>query len=217
MKHARRWFIVFLMIALGLSLGCAKKTIRSDAVYTPSRTPTAAEAKPEGAPEAKPESGAESAAAADREKKLQEENLREQALREQALREKAQQEEASRKETAAREAAATAKLEPVYFAFDQWSIQDDQKELMVKNSDWLKSHPRVNVRAEGHCDERGTSEYNLALGQKRAEAAKAFLEGLGISGKRISAVSYGKERPLDPGHNESAWAKNRRVDFVPAK
>jgi peptidoglycan-associated lipoprotein len=67
---------------------------------------------------------------------------------------------------------------------------------------------------EGHCDERGTAEYNLALGQKRAEAANAFLEGLGIAVQRISAISYGKERPLDPGHDEAAWAKNRRVDIV---
>ncbi len=216
MKHLRRWLIFLLMIALGLSLGCAKKTIRSDAMNTPSKGSGAAEAKPETAPEGKPEA-AESAAAAERGKKIQEENLREQALREQALRDKAREEEASRKESAAREAAAAAKLEPVYFSFDQWSIQDDQKDVMGKNSDWLKSHPKVNIRAEGHCDERGTSEYNLALGQKRAEAAKTFLEGLGISEKRISTVSYGKERPLDPGHNESAWVKNRRVDLVPVR
>ena len=75
----------------------------------------------------------------------------------------------------------------------------------------------MKVRLEGHCDERGTAEYNLALGQKRAEGVKSFLEGLGISSQRMAAVSYGEERPLDPGHNEAAWMKNRRVDIVPAK
>jgi peptidoglycan-associated lipoprotein len=134
------------------------------------------------------------------------------------MREKALQEEAARREAAAREAALkTAKLEPVFFDFDQWSIREDQKEVMAKNSQWLKSNPNVKVRLEGHCDERGTAEYNLALGQKRAEGVKSFLEGLGISSQRMIPISYGEERPLDPAHNEAAWAKNRRVDIVLAK
>jgi peptidoglycan-associated lipoprotein len=88
---------------------------------------------------------------------------------------------------------------------------------MAKNSQWLKSNPNVKVRLEGHCDERGTAEYNLALGQKRAEGVKSFLEGMGISSQRMATVSYGEERPLDPAHNEAAWTKNRRVDIVQAK
>ncbi|MGA2959522.1 MAG: peptidoglycan-associated lipoprotein Pal [Thermodesulfobacteriota bacterium] len=213
MKYARRWLVLFLVVALAFSFSCAKKTIRSDAVrYSP---PRATEVKPETT-EAKPEAASpESSAALEREKKLQEENLREESLREKALREKSAQEEAARKEAATREAASKAtNLEALYFDFDQWSIREDQKDVLQKNAEWLKANPKVKVRLEGHCDERGTAEYNLALGQKRAEAANAFLEGLGIAVQRISAISYGKERPLDPGHDEAAWAKNRRVDIV---
>jgi len=211
-KEARRWLIVLLLMALAFSFSCAKRTIRSDAVsYPPARVePRAAEVKPEAKPEAV---SPENAADLEKQKKLQEENLREESLREKAL-----QEEAARRDAAAREAAAKeTKLESVYFDFDLWSIREDQKDIMQKNSEWLKANPKVKVRLEGHCDERGTAEYNLALGQKRAEAVKAFLEGLGINRQRISAISFGKERPLDPGHDEVAWAKNRRVDLVPVR
>jgi peptidoglycan-associated lipoprotein len=207
MKGIRLFLVGLVILTFGVGIGCAKKTIRSDSpVYTPSRVePGPAEARPE-------------AAAPEKEKKLAEESLREESLREKALREKALQEEAARREAAAREAASKSiSLEPVFFDFDQWSIREDQKEVMAKNSQWLKSNPNVKVRLEGHCDERGTAEYNLALGQKRAEGVKSFLEGLGISSQRMATVSYGEERPLDPGHNEAAWMKNRRVDIVPAK
>ncbi len=110
-----------------------------------------------------------------------------------------------------------AKLESVFFDFDQATIREDQRELMQKNAEWLKANPKIRVRVEGHCDERGTAEYNLALGQKRAESVRIFLEGLGVNGQRMSAVSYGKERPQDAGHSEEAWARNRRVDLVPVK
>ena len=86
--------------------------------------------------------------------------------------------------------------------------------LVVKNSQWLKANPQARIKIEGNCDERGTAEYNLALGQRRADAAKDFLEGLGINSKRMQTISYGFERPLQQGHDEAAWAKNRRVDFV---
>jgi peptidoglycan-associated lipoprotein len=205
---------VVLILGVGIFSGCAKKAVRSDvATYTPSRV---VEAKP---PEPKPESATpDQSAAAEGEKKLREESLREEDLRQKALREKASQEEAARKAAADREAALKAsKLEPVYFEFDQWSVREDQKEVMVKNGEWLKANPNTKVRLEGHCDERGTAEYNLALGQKRADSVKAFLEGLGVSSQRMNTISYGEERPLDPGHNEAAWVKNRRVDIVPVK
>jgi peptidoglycan-associated lipoprotein len=212
-KNLRFLTAVLMILAIGAVFGCAKKTIRSDAVgYTPSRVePGPAEAKPEA-------ESADKTAALEREKKLSEENLREEALREQALREQALRDKALQEEAARKEAALkAAKLEPIYFEFDQWSIQQDQKEIMVKNSQWLMANPNVQVRLEGHCDERGTAEYNLALGQKRAEAAKVFLEALGISSQRMIPISYGEERPLDPGHNEAAWAKNRRVDILAVK
>ena len=226
MKNSKFWLVIFLMGILAFSFSCAKKTIRSDAgSYIPPAGETKpGEVGPRERPEAKleavsPERGAE----LESEKKLKEENLREEALRDRTLQEETarretQAREAARRETEAREAARkAAQLEPVYFDYDQWSIREDQKDIMLKNAEWLKANPRVEVRVEGHCDERGTAEYNLALGQKRAEAGKAYLEGLGINSQRISALSYGKERPFDPGHNEDAWAKNRRLDFVPIR
>jgi peptidoglycan-associated lipoprotein len=78
----------------------------------------------------------------------------------------------------------------------------------------LKKYPKVKVQVEGDCDERGTIEYNLALGERRANATKKYLVSLGVSADRISTISYGKERPLDPGHDEEAWAKNRRAHTI---
>jgi peptidoglycan-associated lipoprotein len=207
------WMVVIIFI-MALGTGCGKKTVRSEAVpYTAAEAGKGAEAKPEMKEEAKlepisPEKAAE-------QKKIQEETLREQAMREKALREKAMAEEAARREALARQAALKGmKLEPIHFDFDQAVILDSQRQTMINNSEWLKAHPQAKIRIEGHCDERGTSEYNLALGQKRAEAAKRFLEGLGIPALRMSTVSYGEERPVAEGHNEEAWAKNRRAEFV---
>ena len=77
----------------------------------------------------------------------------------------------------------------------------------------MRANPRYSVRIEGHCDERGTNEYNIALGERRANAAWKFMNALGISGNRLTTISYGEERPADPGHNENAWSKNRRDEF----
>jgi len=212
-KSVRIPLLVALILAVGIFSGCAKKAVRSDtAAYTPSKVvePKPSEPQPEVKSEA---SSPDQSAAAEREKRLREESLREEELRR-----KAQQEEAARKAAAEREAALKArKLEPVYFEFDQWSIREDQKEVMAKNAEWIKANPNTKVRLEGHCDERGTAEYNLALGQKRADAVKTFLEGLGVSRQRMSTISYGEERPLDAAHNEAAWVKNRRVDILPVK
>ncbi len=105
-------------------------------------------------------------------------------------------------------------LQRIHFDFDKYNIREDQKPILIKNAQWLKAHPTVKILIEGHCDERGTEEYNLALGEKRAKAVRDFLISLGISPDRIKIVSYGKSRPLDPRHNEEAWAKNRRAEFV---
>ncbi|RKX65746.1 MAG: peptidoglycan-associated lipoprotein Pal, partial [Thermodesulfobacteriota bacterium] len=90
----------------------------------------------------------------------------------------------------------------------------DAAEILKKKAQWLKEHPEVHLLIEGHCDERGTEEYNLALGERRANSAKEFLVNLGIDPKRISVISYGEERPVDPRSCEEAWAKNRRDHFV---
>jgi len=105
-------------------------------------------------------------------------------------------------------------LQRIHFDFDKATIRKDAAEILKRNAEILKKYPKIKILIEGHCDERGTNEYNLALGQRRAEAAKRFLVDLGISPDRIETVSYGEEKPLDPGHDESAWAKNRRAEFV---
>ncbi len=108
-------------------------------------------------------------------------------------------------------------LERIHFDFDDYSLKEEAKTILTKHAQWLKEHPTVRLVIEGHCDERGTSEYNMALGQKRAESAKKYLVELGIDSGRIETVSFGEEVPLDPGHTEEAWAKNRRAEFVVKK
>jgi peptidoglycan-associated lipoprotein len=103
--------------------------------------------------------------------------------------------------------------ENIYFDFDKSELKPEARAILVKKAEWLRNHEDFSVRIEGHCDERGTNEYNLALGERRANAAWKFLNALGISGSRMTTISYGEERPADPGHNETAWAKNRRDEF----
>ncbi|MGD8970233.1 MAG: peptidoglycan-associated lipoprotein Pal [Desulfobacterales bacterium] len=104
--------------------------------------------------------------------------------------------------------------ENIYFAFDK-SILDDMAQATLKNkAEFLKTYPDVYTTIEGHCDERGTPEYNLALGERRAESAKSFLVDLGIEAYRISTVSYGEERPVCTEQTEDCWAKNRRDNFI---
>ena len=105
-------------------------------------------------------------------------------------------------------------LQPVYFDFDRAVVRPDQVAVLEANAAWLAQRPAVRVIVEGHCDERGTREYNLALGARRAEAARDFLVALGVSPERIETVSYGEELPADPAHNERAWALNRRAETV---
>jgi peptidoglycan-associated lipoprotein len=102
----------------------------------------------------------------------------------------------------------------VYFDFDSYNLTSEAKGTLDANARELKRVSAAAITIEGHCDERGTKAYNLALGEKRANAAREYLVALGVSGSRINTVSYGKERPFDPGHDESAWAKNRRAHFV---
>ena len=101
----------------------------------------------------------------------------------------------------------------VYFDFDRYNLRPDAKAALDADYALLRDFPDVTVKIEGHCDERGTVEYNLSLGEKRAKAAMDYLSGLGISSSRLSIISYGKERPAVAGNNESAWSKNRRCEF----
>lgn len=103
----------------------------------------------------------------------------------------------------------------VFFDFDKSNIRPDQRATLEKQAAWLKTYPQVKLTIEGHCDERGTREYNLALGERRANSVKDFLVALGINPDRLQTISYGKERPVALGHNEEAWAQNRRGVSVP--
>lgn len=105
-------------------------------------------------------------------------------------------------------------LEDAFFDFDDFSLRQDAKSSLEKDGKYLEKNSVSRVVIEGHCDERGSVEYNLALGEKRARAAKEYLTTYGVNGSRITTISYGKERPFDPGHNEEAWARNRRAHFV---
>ena len=113
--------------------------------------------------------------------------------------------------------AAVPALQMVNFDFDKYNIRPGDAEILKKNVDWFKANPGTKVRVEGNCDERGTVEYNLALGQKRADAAKNYLVGLGVDANALQTISYGKERPLCTEKNENCWAKNRNAQFVPIK
>jgi peptidoglycan-associated lipoprotein len=125
--------------------------------------------------------------------------------------------EASLKEAATEAGRTTplaAALAKIYFDFDSYRLSDTATGALVKNAEFLKANPTAKVRIEGHCDERGSDEYNLALGEKRAKAASAYLTTLGVPADRLSTISYGREKPADPGHSGAAWAKNRRDEFA---
>lgn len=160
----------------------------------------------------------------------------ERAAREKAEREAREREVARIKEEEARKArereelerSLTAKKQPgiegevlqstllkdVHFDFDRYDVRPQDVNILKDNAAVLLKYPKLKVQVEGHCDERGTAEYNLALGERRANSVKKYLISLGVPADRLSTISYGKEMPLDPGHNEEAWAKNRRAHIV---
>jgi peptidoglycan-associated lipoprotein len=121
----------------------------------------------------------------------------------------------SKEESMERAAAAAAGLKAIYFDFDQSFIRNDERAVMTANADWLKANPKVKIRIEGNTDDRGTREYNQALGQRRAASAKKYLVDMGVSAKRISLISYGKEKPVCGEASEGCWQKNRRDDLLP--
>jgi len=139
------------------------------------------------------------------EKTRQEELARQRAIEEERLKEAAAKREGARNQFLTQD---------IYFDFDSFSILPEAQEILSSKAEWLQNNPDATVTIEGHCDERGTIEYNLALGDRRGENAKAFLVNLGIAESRLNTLSYGEERPLDPDNNEDAWGKNRRAHFV---
>ncbi len=196
----KRRSLVQIMILLSMSVlllwGCPKKAAVTSAPETP----------PEVRKEAAP---AEDAAKAEEARRAAEA----------AAAKAAEEAAAARAAEEARERAATAAsgLQPIHFDFDQSFIRDDARAVLKANADWLKSHPKVKVRIEGNCDERGTKEYNQALGQRRAASAKKYLTDLGVSAQRISLISYGKEKPVCGESSEDCMLKNRRDDFIAAE
>jgi len=112
------------------------------------------------------------------------------------------------------EGRTSAPFVPVYFDFDSSNIRPDQVAGIEANATALKDKPGATIRIEGNCDERGTSEYNMALGQRRAQSAKRYLENLGVDSSRMNTISYGEEKPINHGHDELSWSQNRRDDFV---
>lgn len=193
----KRTTVVLLVLILVLSVfafyGCPKSADVSSAPETQPQVDDAAKAAAE---KKAAEDAAAAKAAAD------------------AAAAKAAEEEAAAKERAAKEAAG---LKTIYFDFDKSFVRDDAKAIMKANAAWLKANPKAKIRIEGNCDERGTIEYNQALGQRRAASAKKYLTDLGISGNRISLISYGKEKPVCKESTEDCWQQNRRADLVAAE
>lgn len=124
---------------------------------------------------------------------------------------------AGKEESTERSASASAGMQPIHFDYDKAFIRDDARRVLTANAQWLKANPTTKIEIEGNCDERGTSEYNQALGQRRAVAAKKYLGAMGVSTTRISLISYGKEKPVCTEKNDDCWRKNRRDDFVVVK
>lgn len=121
--------------------------------------------------------------------------------------------ERQRKRAAFKKALSEFTDTVVYFDFDKSGIRPDMRAIMDQKAQFLLDYPSIRIQIEGHCDERGTAEYNVALGHRRAQSSKDYLASLGVSASQIDTVSYGEERPADPRHNEVAWSKNRRARF----
>ncbi|MBC2712270.1 MAG: peptidoglycan-associated lipoprotein Pal [Desulfosarcina sp.] len=194
----RKWIILAMLLvipAMLFTVSCAKKAVVSE----PATTDTTA------ADEAARQAELEKQKEIERQKQLEEERL---------AAERAEQLKAEAIERDLMMAENRFLSENVYFDFDTATLDYQAQELLKQKAMWLQSNPDANTVIEGHCDERGTNAYNLALGERRAESAKAFLVNLGIDGSRLTTISYGEEKPVDMGQNEEAWAKNRRAGFV---
>jgi len=198
--------ILILFLCLGLLFsGCPKKTVTMDEAAVTQEEAEKARLEAERARQEQELRAQEEAAL-----KAQEEAAR-----------KAQAEKDFEKSLVAKktpgiegEVLESSLLKDVYFDFDKYDIRPQDTEILKGNATLLMKSSAAKIQIEGHCDERGTQEYNLALGERRANSARLYLISLGIPADRISTISFGEERPLDPGHDEGAWAKNRRGHFV---
>ncbi len=139
---------------------------------------------------------------------------REDSLREAEARRRAEEEARTRAAAAALAQARANLVAPIHFEYDRSDIRDEDRGVLDAKVGLMKANPGVVLRIEGNADERGSEEYNLALGMRRAEAAKAYMTGYGVASNHLSLVSTGEDKPVDPGHDEAAWAKNRRDEFI---
>lgn len=200
-------FGALLTLSIGLLLvsGCAKDPIKPDAGISPDKS---AASKMEAADKA----AAEKAAA---DKLAAEKAAADRAAAERAAAEKAAADKAAAEKAAL--AAAKAGLKTIHFDFDSYLLRQTDRDILYSNAEYLLKRYKGKVRLEGHCDERGSDEYNLALGENRAKAAMNYMITLGVPPEQLSIVSFGKEKPVNEGNTEEAWAENRRVDFVIVK
>ncbi|AJE03927.1 peptidoglycan-associated lipoprotein Pal [Geobacter pickeringii] len=190
-KHVSR-FVAVALCGAALMAGCAKQEmVKKDEPIAPTQTKAAPQQ-----PVAKQEP--------------QNAAVKEQPIRQDSVKEAASQKAAAEDSALA---ALKAALQTIYFDFDASTLSDAAKGNLSKNAEVLKKNPTAKVQIAGSCDERGSDEYNLALGEKRAQAAKKYLVTMGVAADRLATISYGKEKPAEPGHSEAAWAKNRRDDF----
>jgi len=202
------WICLSLLLVVpGLLFftSCAKKTVQSE----PTLTQQAAQVETDAAQD-------DAAAKLAAEKARQEELARQKAIEEERLKAEAA-EAAEAADAAGREALAAKSMfinEDIYFEFDSYVLTGLAQDILVGKAQWLRINPSSAVAIEGHCDERGTNEYNLALGDKRAEIVKDYLVNVGIDASRLTTISYGEEHPVNSGHDEESWAKNRRAHFV---
>jgi peptidoglycan-associated lipoprotein len=200
---------LILCLSVSWMTGCAKKaSLKEGAVVTQEQ-------------KAVVQTPAEASAAAADDQAARERALREQALSDQAAREAAAKEakdaaDSAKKEAAAKAAAILKELQiaDVNFDYNMYNLRPEAQDILKKGAPAYLKYRDYKLVVEGHCDERGTAEYNLALGEKRATEAAKYLADLGIEKERIKTISYGKEMPLDQGHDDAAWAKNRRAHFV---
>ncbi len=207
MKRSLRWAgLIALVFCLSVTFltGCATKSaLKETAVVSPESKPVTKTPVPSKA-------GDDAAA---KEKALREQALREEALRTAAAREAA---EKAKKEAAAKTAAILKELQipDINFDYDKYNLKPVAQLVLKAAAPAYVKYQEYKLVVEGHCDDRGTMEYNLALGEKRAVEAAKYLVDMGVGKERIKTISYGKEMPLDPGQDEAAWAKNRRARFV---
>jgi len=183
--------LAFISGSLLSAAGCSRKQSKVEEVTTPA---------PPGAPKASSEDE-EARRRADEEARRRAEAERQARLRD------------TERGQSIKDQIQAFESEPIYFDFNSPDLLPQYRPLLEKKAAWLKSHPEYSLKIEGHCDERGTEEFNLALGERRAKVVMSYLVSLGVSPGRISTISYGEERPSASGHDERAWAKNRRAEF----